>query len=44
VVEAPTEKAEHVLRITETGMTSAVDLDPPLKVSGSIVTTNYADA
>ncbi len=44
VVEAPSAQAEHVLRITEEGMKAAAEINPPLEVSGSIVTTNYADA
>lgn len=44
VVEVPTENAEEALRVTEQALIEAYDLTPRLAVSGSIVSTNYADA
>lgn len=44
VVEVPIENAEECLIATEAALVSAYDLSPRLAVTGSIVTTNYADA
>lgn len=44
VVEVPLLKAHEALDRTIAAMEAAADLDPPLKVSGSVVTTNYAEA
>lgn len=44
VLEAPVEATEHVARLTTEGMKAAANIDPPLEVTTSIVTTNYADA
>ncbi len=44
VVECPIVDADAVLLLTEEALVAAYDLDPPLSVSGSIVTTSYADA
>jgi DNA polymerase-1 len=45
VVECPTENAREVARLMPEALCHiGVDLDPPLEVSGGIVSTNYADA
>jgi DNA polymerase-1 len=44
VVEVPVENAHECAKLMEVAMCSAADIDPPLAVSGSIVTTSYADA
>lgn len=44
VIEVPTEHAEECLALTKAAMRAAYPLKPHLEVSGSVVTTNYADA
>lgn len=44
LVETPIDVAEETLQRTEQAMKDAYELDPPLEVEGSIVTTNYSDA
>ena len=44
VVEIPTENAQEALPLVERAMVEAYPLAPPLSVSGTIVSTNYADA
>jgi DNA polymerase-1 len=44
VVEVPTERAQECLTLTEAALVGAHDLNPALKVTGSVVTTSYADA
>ena len=44
VVETPVDRAEEVLKATQDALCSAVEISPRLAVSGSIVTTSYADA
>lgn len=44
VVEVPLEHAEQAGALTEKALVGAWDLNPPLSVEGSIVTTNYGDA
>jgi DNA polymerase-1 len=44
VVEVPTERAQEALALTEAALVGAHDLNPPLAVTGSVVTTSYADA
>lgn len=44
VVEVPSDNAEDALRLTKQAMSAAYDLDPPLEVTGTVVSTNYADA
>lgn len=44
VVETPLEYAEETKSLVETALVEAYQLAPPLAVSSTIVTTNYADA
>lgn len=44
VVECPTPVAERCRLAVEQAMVDAFPLDPPLKVTGAVVSTNYADA
>jgi DNA polymerase-1 len=45
VVECPTEASEEIMaKMPEAMCNIGVDLDPPLEVTGGIVTTNYSDA
>ena len=44
VTEAPAEYGDAVLAAQNAAMIAAYDLDPALSVSGSVVTTSYADA
>lgn len=44
VVEVPQDSAAEALRRTEEALIEAYDLSPRLAVSGSVVTTSYADA
>jgi DNA polymerase-1 len=44
VVEVPSEFAAECLALAEQALVSAYALSPPLGVSGSVVTTSYADA
>lgn len=44
ISEGPTEYADEALRLQNDALNRAYDLDPPLKVTGAVVHTNYADA
>lgn len=44
LTEVPIENAEQAQQEQDKALVSAYDLDPPLEVTSSIVTTNYADA